>query len=999
MKGDFSKIRNSKKHEQEKNYRKVLFQQGRVLTDPDWNDQVDIQVSHDTKSLRDIIGKNGVPFELKDSFKITPLEGKRYTIGKGRIYVDGILVENFYDVEAAFQPNLPSNEDPLIGGVGNRASEAIPKEPGIYLAYLDTWYRHVTFIEDPDIQESALGGPDTTTRSQVVWQVKLHKLKDEEAVNEPQTSENKWTPWVSLDNAPHNKIFDIRIGTTNDGSQLEVFALSEFEQVDHRIDKGIRTSRRQLSIDPVWEGVWNNEPSPRDFHRFMKIEIALNRANLLEMFGLNNKNEIIKSTRPVNERWGPTDRDLSFIAKEIAIGTNTDGSLELFAIKDDPDDPNDQKIYYSKQIELSGWDGWKPIGNMKFTKLSVVTNPNNDCIEVYAIEKTADSPGGDIWYTRQTESDPSGWKDWTKINPNDQDTFNEIAVGISEKSDSINRKKIMIFAGQSKQGNIWNTRISPDFPDGDGWRVLGENILPGKLISGSGGLSVQNNPKKNRLEVFGVFSNSEDNSFGNIWNIFEDENGDWESSWKVLDENFMAINVSSTIDKKSRLNIFAIENATGIVYHKYAENNEDLITCDLPIPSWESKIKPSSIQLKVRTQPKKSFPHDPCLLPEFAGYRRLENQLYRIEIHDPKSEGKNATFKFSRDNGTVCSKIINISGQKITVASIGRDTLLGFNIGQWIEIIDDLHELLGMPGVLVCIEDIDGSNLIFNSGALVPAAALINNDTFPQQFNPKARRWDSTGLLDVKIVPENDGFIEIEDGIEVQFNNVDICKTGDYYTIPARTLKADIEWPKGTDGLPEFVGAEGIAHHYAKLALLKFTNEDKIEIISDCRKFFPSLTDLASKSMIWWIHGTISQPEESKSILSLYAGTGATYKLDTGSKRINFPLGVFYPVDQDKKTTMIEKISVLFRTSVETKIIEIAIYDGAKQIPIPKLAVLSLSGIHDEKPDDSNTFTLDPPLEIQYGVGVSINVLFSSPSPSTLGEITFTSLGLQLKTV
>ena len=76
MKGDFSRIRLSKKREQEKNYRKVLLQQGRVLTDADWNDYVDIKDNYDTKSLRDILGKNGIPLEQKDSFKIEPIEGK-----------------------------------------------------------------------------------------------------------------------------------------------------------------------------------------------------------------------------------------------------------------------------------------------------------------------------------------------------------------------------------------------------------------------------------------------------------------------------------------------------------------------------------------------------------------------------------------------------------------------------------------------------------------------------------------------------------------------------------------------------------------------------------------------------------------------------------------------------------------------------------------------------------------------------------------------------------
>jgi len=51
-----------------------------------------------------------------------------------------------------------------------------------YLIYLDVWERHVTFIEDesditPGIREVALGGPDTTTRSKLVWQVKVKPVE------------------------------------------------------------------------------------------------------------------------------------------------------------------------------------------------------------------------------------------------------------------------------------------------------------------------------------------------------------------------------------------------------------------------------------------------------------------------------------------------------------------------------------------------------------------------------------------------------------------------------------------------------------------------------------------------------------------------------------------------------------------------------------------------------------------------------------------------------
>jgi hypothetical protein len=42
---------------------------------------------------------------------------------------------------------------------------------------LDVWTRHVTALEDPQLREVALSGPDTTTRTQTVWQVRLLKLE------------------------------------------------------------------------------------------------------------------------------------------------------------------------------------------------------------------------------------------------------------------------------------------------------------------------------------------------------------------------------------------------------------------------------------------------------------------------------------------------------------------------------------------------------------------------------------------------------------------------------------------------------------------------------------------------------------------------------------------------------------------------------------------------------------------------------------------------------
>ena len=49
-----------------------------------------------------------------------------------------------------------------------------------YLIYLKAWERHVTAVEDGSIREEALGGADTTTRSQVVWQVRALGIDEQE---------------------------------------------------------------------------------------------------------------------------------------------------------------------------------------------------------------------------------------------------------------------------------------------------------------------------------------------------------------------------------------------------------------------------------------------------------------------------------------------------------------------------------------------------------------------------------------------------------------------------------------------------------------------------------------------------------------------------------------------------------------------------------------------------------------------------------------------------
>lgn len=161
-----------------RNFSEVFKQQGRVDLDADWNEAAEITDRRWRAETIDIIGRAIVPLSTPDAFNIKPTGPGQFTIGIGRMYVDGLLAECHglppltYDaslgeqngttaVPFEQQPYFPS-PTPLPSGAG--ATDLI---------YLDVWHREVTVFEDPSIREIALGGPDTTTRVQTVWQVKV----------------------------------------------------------------------------------------------------------------------------------------------------------------------------------------------------------------------------------------------------------------------------------------------------------------------------------------------------------------------------------------------------------------------------------------------------------------------------------------------------------------------------------------------------------------------------------------------------------------------------------------------------------------------------------------------------------------------------------------------------------------------------------------------------------------------------------------------------------
>jgi hypothetical protein len=161
----------------------VVLQQGRLLLDGDFNEYVallDRRLRAETCDLTSFgpdpkhAGTSWVPRQTPDGFRVTA-SGGALSIGRGRMYVDGLLAENHGKTRTGFDALLsertgtadtPYTEQPYWP-----TPDALPAG-GPHLAYVDVWQREVTHLEDPSLVEVAVG-VDTTARAQTAWQVRL----------------------------------------------------------------------------------------------------------------------------------------------------------------------------------------------------------------------------------------------------------------------------------------------------------------------------------------------------------------------------------------------------------------------------------------------------------------------------------------------------------------------------------------------------------------------------------------------------------------------------------------------------------------------------------------------------------------------------------------------------------------------------------------------------------------------------------------------------------
>lgn len=156
MKTDISRI----SHRTEQRYSGVYQQQGRMLTDADWNELVDILKAQLRDALRCVVG-SGTP--SLGGLSVKKGEDNTLHIQPGWLFAEGV------------QARL-GGEGPLTLGTSSNIDQpdfpgSPPLQTGITL-YADVWERSITALDDSGLLDPAMNGADTCTRSRTMLQVK-----------------------------------------------------------------------------------------------------------------------------------------------------------------------------------------------------------------------------------------------------------------------------------------------------------------------------------------------------------------------------------------------------------------------------------------------------------------------------------------------------------------------------------------------------------------------------------------------------------------------------------------------------------------------------------------------------------------------------------------------------------------------------------------------------------------------------------------------------------
>jgi hypothetical protein len=152
-------------------YRSVVMQQGRVTLEADWNEAQQIFGEELRLETLDFVGPAGTP---DDGYRIViyrrpataPFD---FYVGDGTMYVGGLRTALLTPVDYYSQPDWLDYgpEDPDWVDFSTLVAKR-PKDEFIYLLLRE---QEVSAVEDPDLKDVALGGPDTAQRKRLLQRI------------------------------------------------------------------------------------------------------------------------------------------------------------------------------------------------------------------------------------------------------------------------------------------------------------------------------------------------------------------------------------------------------------------------------------------------------------------------------------------------------------------------------------------------------------------------------------------------------------------------------------------------------------------------------------------------------------------------------------------------------------------------------------------------------------------------------------------------------------
>ena len=266
--------------------------------------------------------------------------------------------------------------------------------------------------------------------------------------------------------------------------------------------------------------------------------------------------------------------------------------------------------------------------------------------------------------------------------------------------------------------------------------------------------------------------------------------------------------------------------------------------CGAPVAGWDSLTAAPGARLAARAEPQLAAT-SVCDIAASAGYRRLENQ-YR-EIHSVDANTGAATFKWSRENASVAYAV-----QSVTIDSVAQQTIVRVAArGRDANLDLSPHRPRGAarrceragatrrPAVRVSAR----------RRRRAGAGARRSAPEQPWARTPAATRCCGAGSSAPCRRPARAGRGRGRLDSPGRRRAGALCPRrqlprGRLLADPARTATADVEWPLDEDGAPQARPPAGVRDGWARLGLVTVDAGGLISAITDCREWFPPLTQL-----------------------------------------------------------------------------------------------------------------------------------------------------------